>query len=369
MIFFRLIVVLFLGSLRSFYKKFSNKNFSQNNESIILTVRKNSGLSNSAQALALKNKISLKKIFYIQDHSKIYEVFNKIIFVGNPDIVLPSIRLLKLKIFSSYNIGLWFWELGNCPKSWKILHYFVDEVWVQSSFIKNTLVALNKPIKVIPFNISVPLKKSLLKKSELNFLAEDFFEKKFIFMFTFDFLSFYERKNPKDLILAFSQAFKDNNNVSLVIKCSNSSLKNKEFEDMMSYIKKMNHSKIYLITKSLSSKKYYSLLNNIDCYISMHRSEGLGLTMAEAMYYGKPVIATGYSGNLEFMNSKNSYLLKYNLVPVAKDDYIYGKDQMWAQPSIQDASFAMKKVYEDKAYRKKISKEAQLSMRSSNVIV
>lgn len=110
-----------------------------------------------------------------------------------------------------------------------------------------------------------------------------------------------------------------------------------------------NYPNIIFINKYLTDLQTTSLLNISDCYVSLHRSEGLGLPMAEAMLLGKPVIATNYSGNLEFMNASNSFLVNYTMTSV-NDNYTNSdKDSFWANPDLFHASKLMKKVYSEKA--------------------
>jgi glycosyltransferase involved in cell wall biosynthesis len=108
------------------------------------------------------------------------------------------------------------------------------------------------------------------------------------------------------------------------------------------------------------------LIRSSDCYISLHRAEGLGLGLAEAMYLGKPTIATGYSGNTEFMNSTNSMLVPYTLVPVPNGAYPNGADQMWAEPDIEVAAEKMQKMASDSALRDELGHSAAVYMREQH---
>jgi glycosyltransferase involved in cell wall biosynthesis len=101
----------------------------------------------------------------------------------------------------------------------------------------------------------------------------------------------------------------------------------------------------------MAREQLHSLLNECQIYISLHRSEGYGLTLAEAMALGKPVIATGYSGNMDFMNSENSILVPYDLVSVGDDAFPYSKDARWAQPDIEFAARAMRELSLDSEKR------------------
>jgi glycosyltransferase involved in cell wall biosynthesis len=103
----------------------------------------------------------------------------------------------------------------------------------------------------------------------------------------------------------------------------------------------------------------YDLIKVCDCYISLHRAEGFGLGMAEAMYLGKPVIATAYSGNLDFMNEENSCLVDYELIEVKDGEYPYASGQVWADPNIRTARSFMRRIFEDERYRMQIAHAGQ----------
>ena len=231
----------------------------------------------------------------------------------------------------------------------------VDEIWVNSEYIYKSLFKLSKNIKKVPFYINIDNKK-ILSKHSLGFPSN-----KFIFIFTFDFLSYYERKNPEAVVNAFLLAFKSDQNVHLLIKSINGKKKPEEKKNLLKLLKK--HKNIELRDFYCSYNYNVSLISNADCYISLHRSEGLGMGMAEAMYLKKPVIATNYSGNLEFMNNKNSCLVDYNLIPISKNQYIYSSNQYWADPNLEHASRLMIKVKKNKNFRDKISKNAEKTIK------
>jgi glycosyltransferase involved in cell wall biosynthesis len=116
----------------------------------------------------------------------------------------------------------------------------------------------------------------------------------------------------------------------------------------------------------LTQDEMRGLIRSSDCYISLHRAEGLGLGLAEAMYMGKPTISTGYSGNTEFMNSANSMLVPYTLVPVPNGAYPNGKDQMWAEPDIGVAAEKMWQMASDSALRDQLGKNAAAYLRKQH---
>jgi glycosyltransferase involved in cell wall biosynthesis len=278
------------------------------------------------------------------------------IFIGNPYNLIAANSLLgKDYLLNNYNVGVWFWELETIPWQWRINKNWIDEIWVQSDFIFNTLKKINPKIYKIPFVVSP---KPNERKNRSFFQLP---EKKFIFLFAFDFWSYYERKNPEAIIRAFKKAFPSRKDVYLVIKTTHGNERLQDKEKLISIIK--GNENIQLRDTLLSDEDYFSLLNQCDCYISLHRSEGLGLTMAEAMALGKPVIATNYSGNLEFMKDDNSCLVSYKLIPVS--NYVsYSSRSKWADPDDESAAYFMRKIVHNKEFRKRISSKAASDMKS-----
>jgi len=116
----------------------------------------------------------------------------------------------------------------------------------------------------------------------------------------------------------------------------------------------------------LSRTEMFGLQNNIDCYVSLHRAEGFGLGMAECMYLGKPVIATGYSGNLDFMDSDNSLLVDYRMIPLRDGDYMCWQGQHWADPDVAHAARLMRQVFDDRELARRVGAAAAISIRASN---
>ena len=106
-----------------------------------------------------------------------------------------------------------------------------------------------------------------------------------------------------------------------------------------------------------------NLVRCCDCFVSLHRSEGFGRGMAEAMYLGKPVIGTGYSGNLDFMNEENACLVRYKLKDVEEGQYPYGEGQVWAEPDMDHAMYLMQKLLADRDYGRKLGSVASRHMR------
>ncbi|MEX1013702.1 MAG: glycosyltransferase [Candidatus Paceibacterota bacterium] len=249
-----------------------------------------------------------------------------------------------------YNIAYWAWELEDIPKKWIPLINIVDEIWVPSSFVKNAFEKhTKKPITIIPHSINI--KRSFFNRKYFS-ISND----KFVFLYIFDFYSHFERKNPLALVNAFKKSFENNESVKLIIKCSNSQSDQENFKKIKNETEQNKN--IEIIDKYLTRKEILSLINICNAYVSPHRSEGFGLTIAEAMSLGKPVIATNYSGNTDFMNEDNSFPVDYKLIELKKDYGPYKKGNAWADININKLSKYMKYLYENPKQIKNVSENA-----------
>ncbi|MEG4800593.1 glycosyltransferase [Microcoleus sp. ARI1-B5] len=256
----------------------------------------------------------------------------------NADEVATFIKYTGFSYFQNkYNIGFWAWEIPAFPPEWQPAFNHFHEIWTYSNYCAEAIAQVS-PIPVIKIMPSISLPAPSLSREALN-LPKD----KFIFLFVFDFCSRIERKNPLAAIQAFKQAFGEDDSVLLLLKSSNSGKNIQDLALLNSVL--ANCANIKHLDGYLSKDEINGLLYNCDCYVSLHRCEGFGLTMAEAMFYGKPVIATGYSSNTEFMNVGNSFLVKYKLVPIEKDCGPYKKGNVWAQPDVEHAADLMRYVF------------------------
>jgi glycosyltransferase involved in cell wall biosynthesis len=283
-------------------------------------------------------------------------VYKNNLFVGNPEMLKNAlIKLPILPFYQNKNIGLFFWELEKIPNNWLRINHWIDEIWVQSDFVLKIFKQMTPRVFKIPFALDVKINKKLNRK---------FFnlpEKPFIFLFTFDYWSFYDRKNPEAIVRAFKKAFGDRHDVYLLIKTTHAKLHSEKDRQLKTLIGPASN--IELRDEFLPNVEQSSLINLCDAYVSLHRSEGLGLGMAEAMSHGKPVIATNYSGNLEFMNDKNSLLVRYTKTNLKNDSYLHAENQAWAEPDVSHAAQFMKKIKDNKAFRERIAKQASKDMK------
>lgn len=289
------------------------------------------------------------------------EITNKIkynisIINMNADQVIDHKEKLPKELWNTYKIGVWYWELEKFPDNWIEAFNYVDEIWAPTKFIRDSLIQKSLvPVLYMPPGLT---RKEANKEYNRNFFHLP--NNSFLFLNSFDMLSYIDRKNPLATIKAFKLAFKKNDNsVGLVLK-----INNYDKIDGINIIKKEieGYNNIYLLTNYMSREEYNGLINVCDASVSLHRSEGLGLLCQESMYYGKPVIATAWSGNMDFMNSSNSCLVDYKLIKISEYFGDNNPDQCWAEANIDSASKYMIKLKENKSYYKKISKNAKSSI-------
>ena len=258
-----------------------------------------------------------------------------------------------------YNIGIWYWENSGFPARWMSLFRFYDEIWATSSFVFQSLSRVSR-IPVVKMRYPLFVDTSIVDHSARRRLGLQ--EDQCVFLFMFDFASILERKNPLALITAFDQAFSRNDKAVLVLSHINSTLNPSGARNLEEASADLN---VRILSKHLSEQEYVSILAACDCYVSLHRSEGLGLPMAEAMYLGKPVIATAYGGNVDYMNASNSLLLNCELVELERDYGPYEKGSLWAKPDIAQAVELMTWVYENRELARRIGQRAACDIRES----
>jgi len=236
-----------------------------------------------------------------------------------------------------YTIGLWAWELEEFPARYAGSFSYVDEVWANSEFTRRAIAAIaTVPVVAFPLPIVAPQTAIPTDRRELGLPDGT------MFLFCFDVMSDIERKNPFGVLEAFCRAFEPGEGPFLVLKAVNVERRATELERLKR--EAARRPDVVVLDSYLDRAGQSALMAACDCYVSLHRSEGFGLTLAEAMALGKPVVATGYSGNLDFMSEENSYLVPYaeGHVPVAHDPYPHGA--RWAEPDLEAASRLLREV-------------------------
>jgi glycosyltransferase involved in cell wall biosynthesis len=238
-----------------------------------------------------------------------------------------------------YAIGVWFWETNRFRTGERNATRFLDELWVTSSYVRDAIEPdVDVPVRVLPVPMERPTG-PFRTRAELD-LPDGF-----TFLFVFDFWS-EERKNPAAIVEAFTKAFRSGEGPTLVLKSIHGDSKARELERLEAIVG--GRGDILVRDGYVSAVERDSYLAACDCYVSLHRSEGLGLTMAESMALGKPVIATGYSGNLEFMSESNSYLVPSDLVDVPESWWAHASGARWAEPDVDAAAALMREVWENR---------------------
>ena len=282
------------------------------------------------------------------------------LFCLNPDMLQPVRQVLAESTGAGgYNIGYWFWELETIPREWGEAFGLVDEIWVATEFVASAMRgATTKPVIKIPTPIEVA------QSSTYDRAAFGLPEDRFLFLFTFDFNSFSRRKNPEGAVDAFRSAFGSRRrDVGLVIKSTNGANRPELLRELRDHIG--SDDRITILDRFMSRDMVTGLQTVTDAFVSLHRAEGLGLGLAECMYLGKPVIGTGYSGNMEFMTRENSCVVGYRLVPVNKGEYLYDDPSFrWADPDIEEAASQMRRLVDDPAFRARIAARGRDDVRS-----
>jgi glycosyltransferase involved in cell wall biosynthesis len=252
--------------------------------------------------------------------------------------VLRSIdgRLLN----NSYNVLQTFWELPKAPKAWRGVLGSIDEIWAPNKFVADAF----RPVFSGPITLMPPV----VDVGEGPFLSRDYFgldAKRFYFMFSFDYYSSPYRKNPVGAIKAFQRAFsKGNENVGLIVKSNGNAQRNPDVKATVSQVAAADP-RIVVLEKSLSRAEILGLIHSCDAYISLHRSEGFGMGIAEAMSFGRVVIATDFSGSTDFVTSRTGFPVSFALRRVAVREYPWADKQLWAEPDIDFAASALETVW------------------------
>lgn len=239
-----------------------------------------------------------------------------------------------------YCIAYWWWEVDEFPAHFASVAEHVDEIWVGSGHAARAISrAVVKPVLTMPLSITAG-NSPTVDRSSLG-LPDCF-----VFFFSFDFHSVFERKNPLGLINAYRQAFETTSDAYLLIKTINGDDHPSQLKELRSAA--AGRSDIEIQDGYVGGDQLHAITQSIDAYVSLHRAEGHGLTLAEAMAAGKPVIATAYSGNLEYMTNENSFLVPYKLVRIGDGHEPYPASAHWAEPDLEAAAGLMRLVFEDR---------------------
>ncbi len=257
---------------------------------------------------------------------------------------LPTVfaDLGQQRISGSYNILRTYWELPRAPEQWRAFLDPIDEIWAPNAFVADAFRHIfPRTISIIPPCVEIT-KIDHLNRDQFGLFANNFY-----FLFSFDYFSYPSRKNPVGVVRAFQAAFpRGDEQVGLVIKSTGAG---SQFPDIRAVIAAAGRRdpRIVIIEQNLSQSEITSLINSCDCYVSLHRSEGFGLGMVEAMLCGKPVIGTDFSGSQDFLSNTTGYPVLNRLRPLRRGEYIHYEGQEWAEPDMASAIEAMRAVVSD----------------------
>jgi glycosyltransferase involved in cell wall biosynthesis len=268
----------------------------------------------------------------------------------SPDQVSTVFKTIDPRqLMTSYNVLRTYWELPKAPREWGPMLKGIDEIWVPNKFVSNAFSGIFfGPITIIPPCVTT---------EEANYLnaAEFGIERgRFYFLFSFDFYSSHHRKNPLGVLKAFELAFPNlNENVGLIIKSTGLETYQMGPEPHQTKIREQFRAsvdrdpRIKIIHGTMSRHRMLGLLRACDCYVSLHRAEGFGLGMAEAMSLGKIVIGTDYSGSTDFLSAETGFPVAYNLRSVGPGEYFWPEDQVWADPNMDSAVTMFRLAFSD----------------------
>lgn len=239
-------------------------------------------------------------------------------------------------------IGIWWWETEDFPNRFADAFHVVDEVWTGSDFTRRAIATLaDRPVRVIPMPITVEDRPDVGLRARLGVPDTTFMVASVL---SLD--SIFERKNPLGAIAAYRRAFSPGDATALVLKVTGT--------DDGTRIEQLRHaahgrSDVHIINATLPIEAVHGLISSSDCLLSLHRSEGFGLTIAEAMAYGRPVVATGYGGNMQFTDSSCAYVVPWAYTSVSRDAQPYAEGALWAEPDLNAAAALLREVRDDPA--------------------
>lgn len=273
-----------------------------------------------------------------------------ILHVNSPLVPLATWRLGRRLVRDKFVIGYWAWELPCVPADWRHGIPFVHEIWMPSRFTADAVrpVAAGRPLRVVPHPVA------LRAVPSPPVLRSD---RPFTVLTLFNAASSVARKNPVAAITAFSRAFGNDAMTHLIVKTSNAATLPGAVGMITNAIGSRHN--ITLIDEVMSVQEIDALYHKANVVMSLHRSEGFGLTIAEGMLRGLPVIATDWSGNTDFLTPETGVPVPYRLI-AAEDpqDTYHFPDMSWADADVAAAAGALRRLRTDPALATKLGQSA-----------
>jgi glycosyltransferase involved in cell wall biosynthesis len=244
----------------------------------------------------------------------------------------------------SYNVLSLAWEFLSLPEAWVDIIDTFDEVWVASSFVARAVAAVSRrPVRVVP----PPIDFDSLDRASADRVHFGLPIDRFIFFYSLDAGSVLGRKNPHAFVRAFCETFTEHDGAMCVIKIHSLDPDSPFAAELRQIAEERQDFRV--ITEVLDKDELATLYHSVDCYVSPHRSEGLGLTIIEAMAVGKPVIVTNFGGVVDFIDEDTAFPLPYKLIEVGEGNAPYPRSYTWADPNFDALKRTMLRIFDDRA--------------------
>ena len=270
-----------------------------------------------------------------------------VMHVNGPMLPLAMMRLGRAMLRHRRVVGYWAWELPVASPDWHAGLPFVHELWVPSAFTAAALEPL------LPGRVRIvrpPLAALAQPRAHMDRAAFGLPDNTVIVLVAFNLASSFVRKNPLAAVAAFRAAYGNRPDRMLLLKVINPDHFPEDFATLTAAVADLPNVRIE--TRTMSPGDRVALMSAADIVLTLHRSEGLGLVAAEAMLLGKPVIATGWSGNLDFMDNNSAALVPVRLVPPCDPrGVLQVAGAVWADPDIAVAAEHLRRLADDPAAR------------------
>ena len=277
------------------------------------------------------------------------------VFCVNPPQMVPLLSHFGPRICRGKRlVGYWWWELDRIPRAWLPWAALMDEIWVSSRFIHDTFSRglPGKTVRYVPLPVPEPVASSL---GRVDFGLP---EQAFTVLAPFDLSSHWARKNPMGAIAAFRRAFPSAIEAQLVLKVGGADQNPAQVERLRGLTAEMPN--VRIIDRNLPPRDLAALVRCTDALLSLHRAEGFGLFIAEAMWLGTAIVATGWSGVMDMLDQDNALLVAFDKVAVKPADYpSVPPGAQWAEPDIGHAADCLRRLAGDAGLRSRLRTKAR----------